>query len=243
MTSFIITLISTTTVVAAASSATAVGGKNDLNLVRKIKNSKKMNANANANEDAICAMQDFLGISQYTNCKREETEVEIACDTTDDTATTTTTTKKICTYSEHPVQYNDTAAAAAAVECGDHGSFDPETHFTRDHASGVCRLKFLRLTSTCIGAPARSGFGLMTEVPPRTGPGTGPGSHNRHTHNEDKHHKKNSRLLLRFSYDAGATYSNNEDSRLTVPLDRSSPPPRRTEENDSCEGGGWRSVL
>ena len=173
MTSFIITLISTTTVVAAASSATAVGGKNDLNLVRKIKNSKKMNANANANEDAICTMQDFLGISQYTNCKREETEVKIACDTTDDTATTTTTTttttKKICTYSEHPVQYNDTAAAAAAVECGDHGSFDPETHFTRDHASGVCRLKFLRLTraSTCAGAAvvARGKFGVMQ---PRT---------------------------------------------------------------------------
>ena len=102
----------------------------------------------------------------------------------------------------------------------DDGVFDPKTHLTRDPATGVCRLKFLRLTSTCVGAPASSsGFGVMVEAPLRTGPGTGPGAHTHHEPNEDdKNRKDNSGLLLRFSYDAGATYDNYEDPRNTVPL-------------------------
>ena len=165
-------------------------------------------------------MQDFLGTSQYSNCKREETEVEIACDTTDNAATTTT--KKICTYSEHPVQYDDAAAAATAVSCGDHGTFDPQVHLTRDHTTGVCRLDFIALTNSCDAAlPGAGGstFGVMVEAPLSTGPG----SHNHKKHHENDHHKDNSGLLLRFSTDAGVTYYNNKDLRLTVPLNWSSP--------------------
>ena len=61
-------------------------------------------------------MEPFLGTSQYTNCKGEETEVEIACDTTDDAAPATTTTREICMYSEHPVQYDDAAATATTSQ-------------------------------------------------------------------------------------------------------------------------------
>ena len=77
MTSAIITLITTTVV--AASLATTVGGRNDLDLVRKIKNSKKTNANKHEDDDDTCTMEPFLGISQYTNCAGEEMEVKIAC--------------------------------------------------------------------------------------------------------------------------------------------------------------------
>ena len=187
-----------------------VGGNNDLPLVRKFKNSKK----TNTNEDATCTMQDFLGTSQYTNCKGEETEVEIACATTDDAATTTTSTK-ICTYSEHPVQFDDGAAAATAVGCGDHGTFDPPTHFIRDPATGVCRLDFIALTSTCIGAPVVAGgkFGVIVEAPLSIGPG----SHN-HEQNEDNNQKDNSGLLLRFSRTGGEDYYNVDGPQETVPL-------------------------
>ena len=199
--------------------------------MRKIKNSKK----TNANKDNTCTMEPFLGTSMYYNCDRELTEVEIACDTTDDTAiaTNTTPTTKLCSYSERPVHYEDAAAATTAAGCGDHGSFDPATQLTRDHATGECRLKFFRLTSTCIGVPAKSGFGVMVEVPPRTGTGPGPGPHH-HEHNEDNHHKNNSGMLLRFSHNAGATYYSDKHPRFTVPLDTSSP--RRKLDNDCNDG-------
>ena len=220
VTSSVLTLTTMTGVVA-ASSATTGGDTNDLDVVRKIKNSKK--TNANANKDDTCTMEPFLGTSMYTNCKQEETEVKIACAKKGNAAADGTPTKKSCSYSEQPLQYEDAGpAATTAVGCGDHGFFDPETHLTRDHATGMCRLKFLRLTSTCVGAPASSGFGVMVEVPPSTGTGTGPGAHNHHEPNEDKNLKDNSGLLLRFSYDAGATYDNYEDPRNTVPLGRSS---------------------
>ena len=233
VTSSVLTLATTTGVVA-ASSATTIGGKNDLSLVRKIKNSKKTNANANANKGDTCTMEPFLGTSQYTNCKGEEMEVKIACDTTDNTATATNTTPttRLCSYSEEPVQYEDAAAVTpqpAATGCGDHGSFDPETHLSRDHATGMCRLKFLRLTSTCIGAPASSGFGVMVEVPPRTGTGL----HN-HDQNENNGHKDNSGLMLQFSTDGGLTYYNNQTPRTTAFLDRSSPRQTRTLETTPC---------
>ena len=236
VTSSIITLTTLTTVVA-ASSATTVGGRNDLDLVRKIKNSKK----TNTKKGATCTMQDFLGTSQYSNCKREETEVEIACDTTDNAATTTT--KKICTYSEHPVQYDDAAAAATAVSCGDHGTFDPQVHLTRDHTTGVCRLDFIALTNSCDAAlPGAGGstFGVMVEAPLSTGPG----SLNHHEHHEDTNHTKNSGMLLRFSFDAGATFYNNKDPSRTVSLDRSSsrrkldgPAPRDCSPSEGTFGG------
>ena len=217
MTSSII--ITTTTTIVVASAATTIGGTNALSLVRKIKNSKK----TNANKDNTCTMESFLGTSMYTNCKREEMEVEIACDTTDDTAiaTNTTPTTTLCSYSEQPVPFDDVAAAVTVVGCGDHGSFDPETHLIMDQATGVCRLKFLRLTraSTCAGAAVVAGgkFGVMVEAPLNTGPGL----HN-HEQNEENHHKDNSGLLLRFSIDAGVTYYNTKDPTRTAPLDRSS---------------------
>ena len=212
MTSAIITLITATVV--AASSATTVGGRNDLDLVRKIKNSKKTNAN---HEDDTCTMEPFLGTSQYTNCAGEEMEVKIACANKGNAAAAaaaaaadiTLTERLLCSYSEHPVQYEDAAAVAAtAVGCGDHGSFDPRTHLTRDHVTGECRLKFVALTDSCDAAPvvAGDGFGVMVAAPLST----------------DNNHKDNSGLLLRFSTDAGATYYNNKDPSRTVPLDRSS---------------------
>ena len=255
VTSSILTLITTTIVVVAASAAPNIGGTNDLvDVVRKIKNSKK--TNANANKDNTCTMEPFLGTSQYTNCKRAQMEVEISCDTTDDTAIATkvtpTTTRRVCSYSERPVPYED-EAATTAVECGDHGSFDPATHLIMDHATGMCRLKFFRLTSTCIGVPAKSGFGVMVEVPSRTGP-------HHHEHNEDTHHKNNSGMLLRFSRDAGATYYNFEVPRNTVSLETSSPRRERflwpweskpdaaddcvpVPEFDSCYDGEYRNEF
>ena len=56
------------------------------------------------------------------------------------------------------MQFDDVAAGVTAVRCGDHAFFDPETHLIMNHATGVCRLKFLLLTSTCIGAPASSAW-------------------------------------------------------------------------------------
>ena len=218
VTSSILTLITTTVV--AASSATTVGGTDDLSLVRKIKNSKKQGSK-NTDEDDACTMEPFEGTSQYTNCAGTEIEVDIACAKKGNAAADGIPTKKSCSYSEQPVQYDDAALeATTAAGCGDHGSFDPETHLTRDHATGMCRLKFLRLTSTCVGAPASSGFGVMVEAPLSTG--TGPGAHNHRQPNKDKNPEDNSGLLLRFSYDAGATYYNYEDPRTTVPLDGSS---------------------
>ena len=216
MTSIIITT-TTTIVVVATPMTTPIGGTNALSLMRKIKNSKK--TNANANKDKTCTMEPFLGTSMYTNCKKKETEVKIACATTDDTtivSNTTPTTTTLCSYSERPVQYEHAPPATTAAGCGDHGSFDPETHLSMDHTTGMCCLKFVRLTSTCIGVPARSGFGVMVEVQPRTGP-------HHHTPNEDNHHKDNSGMLLRFSHDAGVTYYNKKDPRYTVPVDTSRP--------------------
>ena len=45
------------------------------------------------------------------------------------------------------------------------------------------------LTSTCIGAPASSKFGVMVEAPQNMGAGTGP--LNPHRHNDNKNHKNN----------------------------------------------------
>ena len=59
----------------------------------------------------------------------------------------------------------------------------------------------------------------MVEVPQNTG--TGPLNH--HGHNEDKNHKDNSGLRLRFSDDDGVTSYNDLDPRITVPLGESSP--------------------
>ena len=136
-------------------------------VVRTIKNNKKEGLIKNTAD--TCTMEHFRGKSQYTNCAQAEIEVEIVCDYTDNTATATT--KKICSYSEKPVPSDDVAAAVTAVGCGDHGFFDPETHLIMDHVNGMCPLKFFRLTSTCIGALASSGFGVMVEVASRTGTG------------------------------------------------------------------------
>ena len=169
-------------------------------------------------------LSKLLGKSQYTNCKGTETELNIACANKDTAAAvnnSTLTKRLLCSYSEHPVQYEDAAAAAAG--CGFHGSFDPWTYITLDHASGVCRLKFLALTDSCDAATAPvvtdGGFGVMVEAPLSTG--TGPDSHH-HEQNEDTNHKDNSGLLLRFSTDAGLTYYNNQTPRNTVLLDTSS---------------------
>ena len=97
------------------------------------------------------------------------------------------------------------------MRCGDHAFFDPETHLIMNHATGVCRLKFLLLTSTCIGAPASSGFGVMVEV-----------------------HMDNSGMQLRFSIDEGVTYYNNKGPRITVPLDESSPQRTLASEPNLC---------
>ena len=168
-------------------------------------------------------MEQFLGTSQYTNCAGEVREVDIACATTDDAAAfSTTTTTGLCSYAEHPQQDDDAAAGATAVGCGDHGSFDPQAHLTRDHVTGACRLNFVALFDSCDAAPlvAGGGFGVMVEAPLRTSPG----AHDHHEPNKDKNPKdNNSGLLLRFSNDAGATYYNFKDPRNTVPLDRSSP--------------------
>ena len=53
----------------------------------------------------------LLGKLHYTNCEGTKTEVKIV--------------KKNCSYSKHPMQFNDAAAVATAMGCGDHGSFDP----------------------------------------------------------------------------------------------------------------------
>jgi len=212
---------------AATTTTTTVGGDTDFRpLVRNnIKSSKKQGLK---NKEDTCTIEQFLGTSQYSNCKRMETEVKIVCDNTDDAATAPT--KKMCSYSEQPVLFDEDGAAAAekTAGCGDHGFFDPETQLTRDHATGLCRLKFFPLTSTCIGAPVVAGgkFGVMVEVPP-TGTGTGPGAH--------KNPEDNSGLLLRFSYDAGLTYNNYKDPRNTVPLGRSSPRRQLREETSRDE--------
>ena len=62
----------------------------------------------------------------------------------------------------------------------------------------------------------------MVEVLQNMGAGTSPLNHQ--GHNEDKNHKDNSGMQLRFSLDEGVTYYNKEDHRLTVPL---SSPQRR----------------
>ena len=230
MTSSILTF--TTTVIVAASSAATVGGTNDLRpLVRKIKNSKKQ-GNKNTNDDDTCTMEPFLGTSQYTNCEGDEMEVKIACANTDDTATATNTTPttRLCSYLEHPLQDDDAAAGATAAGCGDQGSFDPRTHLTRDHTTGVCRLKFFRLTSTCIGVPAKSGFGVMVEVASRTDTG----SDNHHGQIEDKNHKDNSGMLLHFSRTGGADYYNEDDQRETVPLHGIIPAERKLNNFATC---------
>ena len=115
------------------------------------------------------------------------------------------------------MQFDDAAAVCPAVGSGDNGSFDPETH-----------LNFVALTDSCDAeAGASSKFGVMVEILPSTG--TGP--HN-HENNEDKNHKNNSGMLLRFSDDDGVTYYNNEHPRKTVLLDWSSP--RRTLFENKC---------
>lgn len=208
----------------ATTTTTAVGGDKDLcPIVRKIKNSKKQDLK---NKEDTCMMQEFLGTPQYTNCKGTETEVKIVCDNTNDAATATTK-KIICLYSKYPVQYDGAAAATAvAVGCGDHGLFDPKTHLTWDHATGMSRLEFILLTHTCFGVPASRGFWLMVEAPPSTGPGSGPGTHN-HAHHEDKNHKDNSGMLLRFSTDDGVNYYNSEHPRKKVVLLYKSSPSRK----------------
>ena len=119
-------------------------------------------------------------------------------------------TKKICSYSEQPMQFDDAAAVCPAVGSGDNGSFDPETH-----------LNFVALTDSCDAeAVVSSKFWLMVETPLSTG--TGPGLHN-HDQNGDNNHKDKSGMLLRFSTNAGVTYYNNEDPRKTIPFDRNSP--------------------
>ena len=88
--------------------------------------------------------------------------------------------------------------------------------------TGLCHLKCLRLTSTCVGAYARSsGFGVMVEVPQNKGAAKGPLNHHKH-HEEDKNHNDNSGMFLCFSTNDGATYYNTEDPSRTIPLDRSS---------------------
>ena len=169
--------------------------------MRKIKNSKKEGLIKNTAD--TCTIEPFLGKSHYSNCRGKDTEVVIACDATE----------TLCSYSEHPYP------ATSPVGCGDSGSFDPATYLIWDHATGGCRLKFLSLASTCVGVPASSGFGVMVEVPQNTG--TGPLNH--HGHNEDKNHKDNSGLRLRFSDDDGVTSYNDLDPRITVPLGESSP--------------------
>ena len=216
------TTTTTTTVVAASSVVSS--------LERRVSNNKsnKKQSSTNKHNDDPCTMEPFLGTSHYTNCALKEIEVKIACDYTDDTATATT--KKICSYSEQPVPFDDVAAAVTAVGCGDHGFFDPETHLIKDHVTGVCRLNFVALTYSCDAeAGASSKFGVMIEVLPSTG--TSP--HN-HEHNEDKNHKNNSGMLLRFSHDAGATYYNYEDPRITGPLKKSSS--RRKLDKATCSG-------
>ena len=199
--------------------------------VRKIKNTKKQGI---TNKEDACTMELFLGKSQYTNCAGKETEVEIACANTEDAATVTTTAAAAtswCSYSEHPVQYNDTAVVATAL-CGDHGFFDPRTHLTRDHATGLCRLRFFSLTNSCFDAPAGgSRFGVMVEVPPSTGTSTV--SYN-HEHHED-HHKDNSGMLLWFSDDDGVTYYNKEDHRITGPLHNKSSSRRKLGGASNCK--------
>ena len=68
--------------------------------------------------------------------------MDIACANTDTAAAaaadSTLTERLLCSYSEQPVQYDDAAQQATAVGCGDRGSFDPETHITLHHATGVC---------------------------------------------------------------------------------------------------------
>ena len=210
---FLLFLVTTTT------TTTIIGGN-----VRKIKHSKKTDANAKANT----CLSRLLGKSQYTSCDGTETELDIACANKDTAAAAAaaaadgTSTKEICSYSEQPVKYDDAAPPATAAGCGDRGSFDPETHITLDHATGVCRLKFLALTDSCdadAAAPVfkNGNFGVMVEAPLSTDPG----SHS-HEQNEDNPHKSNSGMLLRFSIDAGVTYYNTEDPRNTVPLNRSS---------------------
>ena len=61
--------------IATTIATTAVGGNKDLcPIVRKIKNSKKQDLK---NKEDTCTKQEFLGTSQYTNCKGTETEVKI----------------------------------------------------------------------------------------------------------------------------------------------------------------------
>ena len=186
---------------------------------RRVSNNKSNKKQSNKKEENTCTIQPFLGKSQYTNCRGKETEVEIACDTTDDAAPATTTTREICLYSEHPVQYD--AAAATAVECGVRGSFDPRTHLTWDHATGVCRLDFIALDNSCDAAPvvAGGGFGVMMEVPLSTGTGLGPYHHEQN----EAPHQENSGMLLRFSTNGGVTFYNQQDPRKTVLLDSSCP--------------------
>ena len=136
----------------------------------------------------------FWGKSHYTNCKGYDTEVVIACDTTE----------TLCSYSEQPYP------ATSPAGCGVSGSFDPATHLTRDPVTGMCRLNFISLASSCLGAPvAGIEFGVMVEVPQNTG--------------QDKNPNDNSGLLLRFSRDGGMTYYNSKKPRNTVPLNESSP--------------------
>ena len=70
----------------------------------------------------------------------------------------------------------------------------------------MCRIKFFCNTSTCIDAPASSGFGVTVEVPQNMRAGTGPLNHQ--GHNEDKNHMDNSGMQLQFSLDKGVTYYN-----------------------------------
>ena len=223
---FFLFLVMTTT-------TTTIGGN-----VRKIKHSKKTNANANANT----CLSRLLGKSQYTNCVGTETELDIACANKDTAApaaaNTTLTERLLCLYSEHPVQYEQDELAAAATpqpavaDCGVHGSFDPLTHITLDHATGVCRLNFFALTDSCDAAApvaANDGFGVMVEALLSTD--TDMGSHN-HEPTEDTNHKDNSGLLLWFSMDNGVTYYNSETPRETVPFDDSSPR-RKLNHNDN----------
>ena len=185
-------------------------------------NKKQGSKNKNEDENETCTMEPFVGTYVYKNCAGEVTEVNIACATTNDAATvSTTTTTGLCSYAEQPLQDDDTAAGATPAGCGDHGSFDPQTHLTRDPVTGACRLTFVALFNSCDAVPMVAGgrFGVMVEAPLRTGPG----AHDHHEPNEDKNPKDNSGLLLRFSDDAGATYYNFMEPRITVRWDRSSP--------------------
>ena len=208
----------TTTVVAASSVVSSLERRVSNNKSNKKQGSK----NKNEDENETCTMEPFLGRSQYTNCAGEVTEVNIACATADDAATvSTTTTTGLCSYAEQPLQDDDTAAGATPAGCGDHGSFDPQKHLTRDPVTGACRLTFVALFNSCDAVPVVAGgrFGVMVEAPLTTGPG----AHDHHEPNEDKNPNDNSELLLRFSDDAGATYYNFMDPRITVRWDRSSP--------------------